>query len=515
MSNPGAPSTPAPRRWLRQFLWLVVGIVALLFLLLARPACHLWQTARADRPDRPPPPPGVWNDASRLNETKVAEVVSVPGDAADAEQQLVQLLHRARTNGWKVAIAGAGHTMGGHTLYPGGLVLDMRRFNRMSLDAQSQVLRVQAGARWFEVIPFLRERGRSVAVMQSNHDFTVGGSISANCHGWPANRPPIASTVQSFRLLKADGTIVQCSRMENRELFSLALGGYGLFGVILDVELATVPDASYVLERVVLPSEQFEEIHRRKVLDDANVSMAYGRLSTASGEFLTESILTVMRPTTTAVATDRTTDPPTKFGRLVFRGSVGSDYGKSLRWWAERDLQPWLRPEVFQRSRLLDEAVAVFGNHSAGSTDIVMEYFVPGGQLAKFLGRLREVQARHPVDVLNVTLRHVLRDEDTFLRYADQPMHCAVLLVHQPLKPAAETAMQEATRAMVQAALDCGGRHYLPYRLHATDEQFHAAYPKAKAFFALKRQHDPDELFQNEFYRRHGRATPAPRPSGN
>ena len=127
------------------------------------------------------------------------------------------------------------------------------------------------------------------------------------------------------------------------------------------------------------------------------------------------------------------------------------------------------------------------------------------GQLVRFLGRLREVQARHPVDVLNVTLRHVLRDEDTFLRYADQPMHCAVLLVHQPLTPEAETAMQQATRAMIQAALDCGGRYYLPYRLHATDEQFHAAYPKAKAFFDLKRKHDPDELFQNQFYRRYAK----------
>lgn len=505
MSNLSTPPSPSPRQWLRRLLWLMVGVTALLLLFLARPAWHLWQTARADRLDRPSLPPGVWNDASRLNETKVAEVVAVPGDAVDAEQQLVQLLHRARTNGWKVAIAGAGHTMGGHTLYPGGLVVDMRPFNRMSLDPQSHVLRVQAGARWFEVIPFLRERGRSVAVMQSNHDFTVGGSVSANCHGWPANRPPIASTVQSFRLLKADGTIVRCSRTEHRELFSLALGGYGLFGVILEVELLTVPDVAYVLERVVLPADKFEEVHRRQVLDDASVGMAYGRLSTASSEFLTESILTVMRPTTAAVAADRTTDPPSQFGRLVFRGSVGSDYGKSLRWWAERDLQPWLRPEVFQRSRLLDEAVAVFGNHSTNSTDIVMEYFVPAGQLAKFLGRLREVQTRHPVDVLNVTLRHVLRDEDTFLRYADQPMHCAVLLVHQPFTPEAEAAMQQATRAMIQAALDCGGRYYLPYRLHATDEQFHAAYPKAKAFFDLKRKHDPDELFQNQFYRRHGK----------
>jgi hypothetical protein len=40
----------------------------------------------------------------------------------------------------------------------------------------------------------------------------------------------------------------------------------------------------------------------------------------------------------------------------------------------------------------------------------------------------------------------------------------------------------------------------LPYRLHATPEQFYRCYPQAPEFFQLKRKYDPDELFQNEFY---------------
>ena len=337
------------RRWLRVLAGLLV-LLLLLLLVVARPLLHLRRTARADWSDRTSPPSGHRDDASRLNETKVAEVVSVPGDGADAEQQLVQLLDRARTGQLKVSIAGASHSMGGHTLYPGGVVLDMCRFNRMKLDKSSGLLWVQAGARWAEIIPFLRQSGRSVAVMQSNNDFTVGGSISVNCHGWPANRPPIASTVQSFRLLKADGTIVRCSRTENRELFSLALGGYGLFGVILDVELVTVPDETYELERVYLSVEQFEEAHRQKVSGATNVGMAYGRVNVARDGFMKEAVLNVLRPTTAVAAAGGTTDPPSKLSRLVFRGSIGSDYGKELRWNAERHLHPWLSPRYFRRS---------------------------------------------------------------------------------------------------------------------------------------------------------------------
>lgn len=49
------------------------------------------------------------------------------------------------------------------------------------------------------------------------------------------------------------------------------------------------------------------------------------------------------------------------------------------------------------------------------------------------------------------------------------------------------------------------GCYDLPYRLHATREQFHRACPQAEEFFGLKRRYDPEELFQNQFYLKYGR----------
>ena len=66
--------------------------------------------------------------------------------------------------------------------------------------------------------------------------------------------------------------------------------------------------------------------------------------------------------------------------------------------------------------------------------------------------------------------------------------------------------MAAMTRELIDAALDLGGRYYLPYRLHATREQFQRAYPQADAFFALKRKYDPNEIFQNQFYLKYGLA---------
>ncbi|MBW3599081.1 MAG: hypothetical protein KY475_17650 [Planctomycetes bacterium] len=106
---------------------------------------------------------------------------------------------------------------------------------------------------------------------------------------------------------------------------------------------------------------------------------------------------------------------------------------------------------------------------------------------------------------LNVTVRAVNEDADTFLRYADQPMIAFVMLFVQARSERGEARMQALTRDLIDAAIEHGGRYYLPYRLHATREQFFRAYPQAGEFFDRKREYDPSELFQNEFYIKYGR----------
>jgi FAD/FMN-containing dehydrogenase len=60
--------------------------------------------------------------------------------------------------------------------------------------------------------------------------------------------------------------------------------------------------------------------------------------------------------------------------------------------------------------------------------------------------------------------------------------------------------MEQMTRELIDAALRAHGRYYLPYRLHASAEQFRAAYPRGAEFFRMKQKYDPQNLFENEFY---------------
>src|SRR5712691_11154441 len=181
----------SPRRWSKRTRWVAafLAFVMLLLALSGRPAWHLWRVAKNDGDSLPDIPRGYVNDASRLNLTKVDRVWDIPVNDEDAERQLADLLALARRERLPVSIAGAKHSMGGHTICPDGIVINMRPFRRMTLDETKDILHVQAGAFWQEIIPYLDERGRSVSVMQSNNSFSVGGSISVNCHGWQFDRP--------------------------------------------------------------------------------------------------------------------------------------------------------------------------------------------------------------------------------------------------------------------------------------------------------------------------------------
>jgi FAD/FMN-containing dehydrogenase len=333
----------------------------------------------------------------------------------------------------------------------------------------------------------------------------VGGSLSVNCHGWQFGKPPIASTVERFRLLKADGEIVTCSRSENPELFSLVLGGYGLFGVILDATLRVVPNERYRLEQFIVPTEESLLTFEETVLKKPDVAMVYARMGIVPGDFLNEVILNVLYrdPPKDGPLPILTEKGMAGIRRSLFRGSVGSDYGKKLRWEAETRLQPHLSDRHFSRNQLLNEGVETFQNRSKDNTDILHEYFVPREGVAKFVEDLKRIIPAHKADLLNVTVRNVDVDKDTFLRYADQPMFAFVMLFNQPRDKAGDEAMERVTVEMIDAALAAGGRYYLPYRLHATVQQFEKAYPQANEFLEKKRKHDPDEMFQNQFYRKY------------
>jgi FAD/FMN-containing dehydrogenase len=474
------------------FVAVPAGFVALRW--IAEPGAHL------------PDPEAGSNDFSRLSPSHASRVVVVPNDAAAAERQVCALVMKAAADHEHVAVSGARHSMGGHTLYPGGVVLDMTGFHALQLNREKTVLTAGAGARWSEVIAFLDHAGRSVAIMQSNNDFTVGGSISVNCHGWQFNVPPISSSVESFRLVDSSGNVLRCSRRENPRLFSLVLGGYGLFGVILDVSLKVVPNEEYRADVHRTDPASYAADYDRLTEGSDRFGMAYGRISVAPEFFLNDAVIVLFeRVPGTAGMSESLSERGSILKQAIFRASVGSGFGKDLRWSLEAISGGENGRSPMVRNQILDDSSDWFANRDPDATEILHEYFVPPARLAQFVALAKPILLREHPDLLNVTVRYVREDRDTVLAYARRDVFGLVMLFHMQRTQAEDARMQRLTRELIDAALACDGTYYLPYRPHATREQLALCYPRAAEFFGEKRRLDPGEVFSNQFYLNYGR----------
>jgi FAD/FMN-containing dehydrogenase len=478
---------------------LVAGaLVVIPAWLVGRPLVHLGLTALREGKGYPPTPAGRIDDASHLDETAVARIVPVHGSATEAEAIVGDALLAARARGLPVSIAGARHSMGGHAIARDGVVLDMTGVAHISSSDGDKSLTVGAGARWHDVIAYLDTRAWSVAIMQSNDSFSVGGSLSVNCHGWQPNRPPISSTVESLRVVRPDGTGVTCSREVEPELFACVLGGYGLFGVIVEATVRVTDNAMYAAERYTTIPDEYPQLLREKAGD---AGLAFGRLSIVPDALFDEAILTVYRrdpsfagPVPPVGARERS-----RLARLLFRGEVESDYGKGLRWFAEKRLGGEGGGRA-TRNQLLNEPVELFTNRRAENTDVLHEYFVPAEAFASFVGAARRIVRAQGGDLLNATVRNVVADHDTRLPYAKIDVLGVVMLFSQKRTREADASMRAMTCDLVDACLALGGRHYLPYRLHATRDQLRRGYPDLDAFLAAKRAIDPDRVLRSGFY---------------
>lgn len=484
--------------------WFITVPLIVLILLFGRPivflSYHYWKDKTTDEKVVV----GYTNDASKMNATKIDSLIHIDSSISIAELQLTRIIQMAGQQGKKISIAGSQHSMGGHTIYPGGIVLQLSAFNQMQLDTATNILTVGAGAKWSEVVPYLDRFQRSVAIMQTNNSFSVGGSISVNCHGWKVNSPPIASTVESFRLLMADAVIRNCSRTENAELFSLALGGYGLFGVILEVKLRVIPNAAYRMRQFIIPAKDYINAFRDYVDNDPSVGMAYGRLNIDPENFLNEAILSICRNDSLTAIPELKEAGYAGLRRTIFRASSNSNYGKKLRWRAETLAARLGKNKLFSRNQLINEPVTVFENTRTGYADILQEYFIPRDSVNTFIKKLKTIIPSYDVDLMNITIRNVRKDEDVFLNYARDEVFGFVMLFNQSTTKEAEDEMKILTQVLIETAYTLKGTYYLPYRLHGTMAQFNKTYPMASTFFSYKVKYDPMKIFQNEFYLKYG-----------
>jgi hypothetical protein len=194
----------------------------------------------------------VVNDVTQLNPIVVDSVV--------APISLEEL--RAAVVGTKgpISIGGGRNSQGGQTATEHSVQIDMRRFNQvLAFDPAQKIITVQAGITWREIQERIDPSNLSVSIMQTYANFTVGGSLSVNCHGRYVNAGPIINSVKSIKVVLADGSIVVATPTEHQDIFYTAIGGYGGIGVIAEATLTLTDNIKVERRSAVMPISTYKD----------------------------------------------------------------------------------------------------------------------------------------------------------------------------------------------------------------------------------------------------------------
>ncbi len=111
----------------------------------------------------------------------------------------------------------------------------------VGFDDATGVLRAEAGFTLDQLVSLFLPKGFFTPVSPGTRFVTLGGMVASDVHG---KNHHIAGTLgqhlRRLRLRVPDGRVVTCSPCEEPELFWGTVGGMGLTGTILDVELTLV-----------------------------------------------------------------------------------------------------------------------------------------------------------------------------------------------------------------------------------------------------------------------------------
>lgn len=453
----------------------------------------------------------LLNDVhSGLNRTRVGRLIR-----PRSSTELQEAVRAARDAGETISVSGGRHAMGGQQFCTDAVQVDMSSLNRvLGFDVEQGLLEVEAGIQWPEVVAFTTQAQRGlkrqvgIAQKQTGADrLSLGGALSANIHGRGLRLKPFIADVESFDLIDPRGERLRCSRSENGELFRLCAGGYGLFGIIASVRLRLV--ARRKVERVV----EFADVRELPELFQSRIreGYLYGDCQyvtdLASESALRRGIFSCYRPAPveTQMPDEQHELSCDDWRELLFLAHT--DRATAFEVYARHYLSTsgqiyW--SDAHQLSVYLDDyhsALDARLNSSFRGSEMITECYVPRDALCSFMEAVRGDLLRFKADLIYGTIRLIERDEESFLAWAKEDYACVIFNLHVEHSAGGVAKAKGDFLRLIERAIEFGGSYYLTYHRWAKRHQVETCYPQLPDFLRLKKEYDPAELFQSDWYR--------------
>ena len=434
-------------------------------------------------------------------------------------EQIADLLRQAQARGLRVALRGAGRSYGDAHLASGGVVLDLRRMNRvLDWNPGSGEITVEPGVTIERLWQYVLEDGWWPAVVPGTMRPTIGGCLAANVHGknnWLAGT--IGEHVTRLRALLPTGEEV--SLTPDDDLFPALMSSMGTLGVFTSITLRMHRVHSGEVEvgawAVSNLRQMLADLDAHKESSEYVVAWLDG---TARGKALGRGQIHVARylepgedphPQRT-LSLDYQTLPE----NILF-------VPKSVLWMFMRPFMN--RVGLWGTNTAKYLSARTLGNHktfrqSHAAFNFLLDY-VPHWERAYGKGGLIQYQCFVPKETAEDAFRDIL---ETTHRH-DLPTYLGVVKRHRPdrflLSHAVDgfslamdfrvtrgnrRRLQEMADVLNRIVLQAGGRFYLAKDATLTPDVWLASLGEdtLRRYFALKAQVDPQEVLQTDQYRR-------------
>jgi FAD/FMN-containing dehydrogenase len=434
-------------------------------------------------------------------------------------EHIAEIFSLAVEEGFKIGLRGSGLSYGDASLNAGGIILDLRRMNRViEWGPESGVIKVEPGVTIQQIWQYTLEDGWWLPVVPGTMFPTVGGCLAMNIHGknnYVAG--PIGEHVLEFEALLPTDELVTCSPYKNADLFYAMIGGVGVLGVFTSItlQMKKIHSGNVWVNAWAVPNlrtmmDDFEPI---KGESDYLVGWVDGTHSQGRGQIHRATYLHEgddHEPAQT-LSVEYQTLPDTFFGLLPkslmwrlmrpFMTNVGATLVNTGKYVASRTLEHRKRyiQSLVGFNFLLDYIPNLQKSYGSGGL-IQYQSFIPRERAHDtFSQMLRLCQKRGMPTYLGVLKRH--RPDKFLLTHAVDGYSLAMDF---PVRNGIHHKLQKLADDMNEIVLDAGGRFYFAKDITLkpdTVKRF-LGDETLNCFHKLKTRCDPNSLLETELYRR-------------
>lgn len=355
---------------------------------------------------------------------------------------------------------------------------------------EHKTITCESGISFKELINFLTKFGLNVPVTPGTKFVTVGGAIASDIHGKNHHiHGTFGSFVESLRLMIADGSIINCSKTENTDLFYATIGGMGLTGLIIDATFKLVELKSAIIEQTSIQAKDLkhllelfeqnkESTYTVSWLDTNITSRKFGRGVLFVGKETDEKRELVLN--------DPKINLPCNFPSNTLNKSTITLLNNLYYFFNKSGVKQVSFDKFFYPLDVINNWNRGYGR----SGFIQYQFVIPKENSYKVLSKVLNIIADYRQSSFLTVLKLMGKANDYLLSF---PLEGFTLAMDIPVS----SKSLDLANKLDEVIIEYGGRLYLTKDARMTKEVFIKSYSNIEKFIEIKAKFDPNNKFQS------------------